>query len=428
MVRYPSFFIVLLIIFSAGLSLVHWTNAQTTNVNIYTGSVFIDTNRNGTKDTGEAGYAGATIRMVNQTSGASTNVTTNSLGNYTVQMNGSGTFCIAMPTVPSGYTMTTTQGPTRCMIVTGSGNTTSNSFNFGIASAATATPTSAPLAGNIININFGINNIHPWIQSVCGDIRDDNGFANQQPPGAPAIDSNPTCINPGIVFTGNANSSFGQGSPSSSGWIVGGIAYPEEFAPVNSGRIFSSYNYLKEKSQTLNTPPTNLHSVCTVNNCTLPVTLQSGIYYANTDVTLNAYTFPANRNYVFLIDGTLTIRGNIITPVGSSSVFSTSGNIIIPPTVGNPATITTPSLSGIFSTDRSFIAQGNHNCSDLRLNIEGTVIVNAGRTGGSLQNNRDLCANNNTNPTIQMTQRLDFVLNLPEFMRIQSTLFEEVAP
>ncbi len=425
MVRFASFSVSLLILFSVGFSVVHWANAQATNINIYTGSVFIDTNSNGTKDTGESGYAGATVRMNNQNTGATIAGTTNASGNYNVQMNGSGTFCIAMPTVPSGYTMTTTQGPTRCMTVTGSGNTTSNSFNFGIVSAVTPTP---PASGNIININFGINNLHPWIQSVCGDIRNDNGFTNLQPAGQSAIETNPSCINPGIVFSGDTNSSFGQGQPSTTNWVVGGTNFAEVFAPVNSGRIFTSYDYLSEKSQTLDTPPINVNTVCIVTNCTLPTNLATGIYYADADVTLNAYNFPANRNYVFLIDGNLTIRGNVLTPVGSSSLFSTSGNIIIPRTVGNTTAVTLPNLSGIFSTDRSFILQTNNDCTDLRLNLEGTLIVNAGGTGGALQNNRDLCNNNSTTPTMRITQRLDFVLNLPDFVRIQSTLYEEVAP
>lgn len=114
--------------------------ASPSNRLIFNGSVFNDNDRDGTKDAGETGYAGAIVRAVNQTNGTSVNGTTNSSGNYNVEMNGTGTFCIAFPNVPSGYTATTTQGPTRCSTVTGSGNTITTTFDFGIVTAATPTP------------------------------------------------------------------------------------------------------------------------------------------------------------------------------------------------------------------------------------------------------------------------------------------------
>lgn len=121
-------------------------NQPSTGSNSFTGSVFIDANKNGTKDAGEAGYSGATVQMVNQSTGATVNGITNSTGNYSVQMSGTGTFCIALPTLPSGYTATTTQGPTGCFTVSGSGNTTSNSFDFGITAPSTYT-----ISGNIFD-------------------------------------------------------------------------------------------------------------------------------------------------------------------------------------------------------------------------------------------------------------------------------------
>jgi hypothetical protein len=108
--------------------------AQTANTIIYSGFVFIDVDKDGVRDASESGYSGVTVRMTNSANSAVLNTTTNSTGSYTVQMNGTGTFCIAMPTVPNGYTATTTQGPTRCTTITGSGNTNTNSVNFGIAS------------------------------------------------------------------------------------------------------------------------------------------------------------------------------------------------------------------------------------------------------------------------------------------------------
>lgn len=283
-------------------------------------------------------------------------------------------------------------------------------------------------AQNIVNLNFGINNSYPWILSVCGDVRMDNGITNKAPINQSMITTNSSCTSPGIVFSGDSSTDFGQGQASASNQVVGGTSYPEVYTPANSGGIYTSYTYLSQKATSGGLATTNLASVCTLSSCTLPANLPNGVYQANGNVSLNEYTFPPNRDYVFLINGNLTINGNVLTPNSSSTVFSTSGNIIVPASVGSPQTQTTPNISGIISSDRSLILQSNNNCTDLRLNIEGTVIVNAGRTGSQLQNNRDLCANNGFYPSLQITQRLDFVLNLPEIVRIQTVTSQEVAP
>jgi len=284
------------------------------------------------------------------------------------------------------------------------------------------------IPGDISNLNFAINNSYPWIQTICGDVRMDNGIINKAPLGQSMLTTNSTCASPGIIFSGNGTTDFGQGQPSSSGQVVGGASYPEVYTPSSSGGIASSYTYLSQKSQSGGLMSINLSTVCNVSNCNLPANLPKGIYVANSNVTLNAYTFPLNNNYIFLINGNLTINGNVLTPNSSSTFFSTSGNIIIPSGVGSPANVTTANLSGIFSTDRSFILQTNNNCTDLQLNMEGTLIVNAGRTGSRLQNNRDLCSSNGTYPTMVITQRLDYILNSPDFIKVQNHTSEEVKP
>jgi len=56
------------------------------------------------------------------------------------------------------------------------------------------------------------------------------------------------------------------------------------------------------------------------------------------------------------------------------------------------------------------------------------VIVNAANTGGSLQNQRNLCLNNAWYPTVQVRQRLDFLLHLPQFVRVERTVSQELNP
>lgn len=291
------------------------------------------------------------------------------------------------------------------------------------------TPTPIPaLPGNIINLNFYQSNFNPWIRNVCGDFRMDTGINNAVPAGQLMMGTTASCSKPGLLYSGDSPPALGQGQASSTNEIVGSFTYPEVYVPPGNGAIFSAFDYLTSKAKAVDTAPINLATKCTLSNCTLPAALPQGIYTATGDVSLNAYTFPANQDYVFLIDGNLTIRGNVLTPNGSSAFFATDDNIIVPATVGSAATSGTANLSGIYSADKSFIVQGTSACNDLRLNFEGVLIVNAERSGGKLQNDRDLCGDNLTNPTIQFTQRLDFVLNMPEFVRIQRASLEEVAP
>lgn len=287
---------------------------------------------------------------------------------------------------------------------------------------------SGPIAGSVANLNFFVSNFNPWIQATCGDVRMDNGIDNFVPAGRQMITTNASCTGPGIAFSGDSPATFSPGTASTTNRVVGGFSYPEVYLPPNSGSIFSSYDNLSAKSKTTDTPPINLNTLCTLSDCTLPANLAQGVYIATGNVVFNAYTFPAGRNYVFLVDGNITFRGNMITPVTSTSIFSASGNIIVPATLGVAPAATTPVLTGIFSADDSFIMQTTNTCADLRLNIEGVLIVNAAQSGGTFQNDRDMCGNNLTNPTLQITQRLDFVVNMPEFMRIQSVVSNEVAP
>ncbi len=282
--------------------------------------------------------------------------------------------------------------------------------------------------GDITNLNFGINNSYPWIMSICGDIRMDNGITNKTPYGQSTLTTNSTCMNPGIIFSGNGSINFGQGQASATNQVVGGATYPEVYSSAGTNGIFSSYSYLNQKASSGGLVATDLASVCTLSSCSLPNNFSHGIYKANGDVTLNSYTFKNNNNYVFLINGNLTLNGDIITPDTSSSFFAVSGNIIVPASVGSPTSVTTANLSGIFSTDRSFIMQSNNNCTDLRLNVEGVIVVNAGRTGSQLQNLRDLCGENGYVPTLQITQRLDYILSLPDIVKTQSVVSQEVAP
>lgn len=376
------------------------------------GNVFVDANKNGLIDNGENNYTGSPA--INSSHGT---VATNSNGSYTISGITPGTNTVSYTSTPTGYTMTSpVNGPPPSRAITVGNACTTN----GAVGAACAT-------GNITNLNFGITNLHPWWQSTCGDVRE-NPIADLLPAGASALVGTANCSNtPGVIYTGNTNANFGQGQDSSTNQIVGGASYPEVYSS-KSNVLATSYSSLLAKAQNANITPTSLSTVCNLTNCTLPANLAHGIYLANGDTTLNAFTFPPNQNYVILVKGNVTIKGAISVPVGSTALFAPSGNITVASTVGAAAAVTTPTLSGWYVAGQSFVLPTQGNCADLRLNIAGSVVVNAQGGGGTLQNSRDLCGNDQTDPTISFTQRLDMILNAPQFLEQQQTLSQEVAP
>ena len=378
------------------------------------GNLYIDTNKNGFKDVGEVNYTGVAVAMSQGT------ITTRGDGTYTISNLTPGTYTFSSSFLPSGYYYTyPLNGPPPSFQVTVGPACTTNGANGSFCSA-----------GNAINMNFGISNLRPWLQSTCGSIRDDNGITNPVPLTQRALVTSLACASPGIAFSGDGSASFSPGQSSSTNWIVGGLSYPEVYIPTSGTSLSLSYNNLLAKQQHARLTTTNLSTVCTLSSCILPANLPHGIYTATGNVTLNTYTFPANQNYIFLINGNLTIAGPILVPQGSgaTALFSASGNIVVNASVGTVATSTQTSLEGIYSTDRSFIIPSAGACTDLRLNIGGNIITNAARTGGTFQNNRDLCANDATYPTVSFTQRLDLLLNTPTFLQQQESLTTEVAP
>lgn len=387
------------------------------------GSVFSDTNKNQRKDGSEGGISGMTVRIT----GNGVNTTTNAdgSGNYSFGNLLSGTYTVAVASaLPAGYQYTTTSSWT---ITVGDRN--------GSPACNTSTSPDAgcgnPQNGSISNLNFGATNENPHYQGVCLDMRNDNNggtFQDLMPaPGATcggvngsvADVTNGSCsTGAGILYSCNGTFDFGLGSSNTNNWQAGGAGANQEcYSGPGLNVIATSYDYMMTTAQESNITPTDMATVCGgggLNNCTLDSNLQKGIYRANGDVYLNAYTFPgpADPNtgaygYILLINGNLHIQGNIIIPKGSVAAFSASGNIYVDKSVGQIITNTSstsnnnPNLEGIYSSDGSFIVQsfgsGTSLCNadgtplDKKLNILGIVITNASKNGGTLVNNRDLC-------------------------------------
>jgi hypothetical protein len=328
-----------------------------------------------------------------------------------------------------------------------------------------------------ITINFGINNIKPWIQTKDSDIRIESGdsiigggseigtsFDDPLPGSAsdsPAqyCGTDPSYSNafaslqgvggtPGIVFSGTNDYSFGAGLASiytttpPFGWVVGG-SYANDYNSQLSRK--TSYDFILSKATQGGLTPVDLRTACLdLQNCDLsdaianPVTpFSHGLYKAEVPGTSLILTggeinFPVNQNFVILVNGDLVISTKIKVPVGSTAVFIVKGNITVSTTVGEgDFTSTVPDLEGMYSADNNFIIDGNNNCAsgpDLRLNLAGNIVTGAGGEGGAFINRRDLCDGNASCPVFFVAGRPDFILNLPTLIRYTNFTWQEVAP
>src|SRR5579884_1030007 len=253
------------------------------------GHVYLDINANQHFDQTEALYARGTNIL---TFIGSTNFTTTTAnGSYTTGPNlPAGTYTVSYTNLPTGYHLSYPRtGPPPSFLVTVGPGCTTNGAN----------DASCDQNGTITNVNFGLSNLSSWIQATCADIRLDDGIVDSLPQSTYGLLTNQNCTStPGIAFTGDTAADFGQGQASANpaDWTVGGTAYPEVYPASENGRGLS-YTSLLAKAQTDGLPITDLSTVsgCTnLADCTLPTTLAHGIYQANDDVTLNAFTFPAN--------------------------------------------------------------------------------------------------------------------------------------
>jgi len=333
-----------------------------------------------------------------------------------------------------------------------------------------------------VNVNFGISNLQPWIQTEDSDIRIESSDSVIDPgggggmgttftnplPGSPSdspaeycgLDPNASNAytslqgssgtgTPGIIFTGTNDYSFGAGLASKSppdapyGWVVGG-SLANDYNTQLTKKACYDFIYAKAIQGGL-TPiditadittgiPVN-HCGATLDDCKLD-NLSHGLYIANGPMHLtnnSDYTFGLNQNYVILVNGSLTISNKIKVPVGSTAVFVVNGDITVSGTVGEvDYTSNNTDLEGIYSATGSFIIDSDpaNTCPtpDLRLNLAGNIVTGAGGVGGSFINRRDLCDGNATCPVFFITGRPDFILNLPTLIRYTNYTWQEVAP
>ncbi|OGG06738.1 hypothetical protein A2872_00300 [Candidatus Gottesmanbacteria bacterium RIFCSPHIGHO2_01_FULL_42_12] len=263
-------------------------------------------------------------------------------------------------------------------------------------------------------------------------MRIDAGFTDIIPSGAfdPFASVPGAAGTPGIIFSGRQAPDFGAfgGQASALNWKAGEFPFWKRDIYTDShNSVPTSYNFLTTIAQSSEIPLVDLGPSCSggLLNCTLPGGLGHNIYHADGDLNLNAYNFPGgNQDYIILVKGDLTIKGNIDVPLGSTVIFSAKGKVTV--------NVSVTRIEGLYSADTDFKIAGTPLGPDPRLFAEGTIVANAALSGGSFQNERNLgllgAINNGNTPSVTFVERPDFILNYPDFVKQEKRVWQEVAP
>lgn len=506
-----------------------WSPSQTnlcrgsTTYNI-SGNVFVDSDLDGRKDTGEANYEGARLSIGAQTA------TTDRSGNYRFTGLSAGTHSVELD-IPFGYSpqgfnkasltippdgtanfplrpysvhgfVYTTNSRTCDTSITSSGvkigqavNLTETFFSIPFSTTTdgngkyafeesqgttlfegdfsldapppadgelacvvdgttytTTLPKTLTLTASspVKTLNLYYNFVFPWFQGVGGDMRIDGGFYNPIPQVLETFASLKESGNdtPGVIFSGNNNFRFCSGTGSTcieksseERWVVGGTSYPETFTSAIPGTTRTSYSYLLGITKRNGVNPQTLPSDCQApSGCNLgPLT--GGLYKQSGNLYLRQSTIGASdsRHFVILVDGDVYIQDRISINRGSTLIVSASGKIYVDQSVGGPPSSPSSHVEGFYSADSDFVICGRDGCDrqtsclsddegDQRLNMEGSVVVNANYSSGALRNRRDLCDNNRDDPSLVIKERPDMILNAPAYIKHPSFIWQEVAP
>jgi hypothetical protein len=244
---------------------------------------------------------------------------------------------------------------------------------------------------------------------------------------------------PGVIFSGPGSPSpsfgLGQASQNPFKWQVVGDLFTATHSLVPT-----SYTFLLEIAKKAGITPNALNSLSE-----LHAAVAHGVYQTTGDLTVNAAVTLGSpgspKNFIILVNGTLYLNqyANITVAAGSTAIFSAKKDLVVAEGLGELAASTICNIvthagctiEGFYSADHDFIAEGNNDCAsgpDKRLNVAGSVVANAGRSGGQFKNNRTLCQGNALYPSVSFTERPDFLINYPAMLKSTTKIWQEIAP
>lgn len=421
------------------------------------GSIFADRDGDRIKDENEAAFTGKPVITIqgrspinstislSQSQNASGNLVLNNDGTFSARRLLPGEYDVTY-TPPTGVTIS----PSTYRVTVGDGQPPFGTYQCTNAAVSPGVAgvnycqTIGSVTGNVTNLGFAVSASDPWLRSYGLDMRFGNGITNSVPssacdggyasiPSSVSATGFSSSITPGILIAGDGKPlEFTPGQASAYDWKVS-----DTYVPIKSGNLVTSYTTILANAKKAGITPIELigQSGCPSTTACAPQNLTSGVYKANGNLTLANWTVANGSNYVLLVDGNLTLSGK--TQVGNtdaSLVIIVSGDITVANTIGQSSPYSCPAynttdIDGFFSTDQNFIIDSTNDCAtEKTLSIGGGIVINAGYTGGQLDNRRNLCNSNAQYPTFSLRARPDMLLALPDIAKSANQTYQEVAP
>ncbi len=286
-------------------------------------------------------------------------------------------------------------------------------------------------------VRFCISSYEPWFQTEHGDVRM-RGIVNPIPEGSVGSLGNtqgsvgPLGDSPGIFFSTQFNREESDGDLSPKGWLVNREYSYNALTQNRNGTL--AYSFYKSRARQEGIEIKELDAE-TLNNTPI---IESGVYEVNGDLTIGEdYSPVGGTRVVLLVNGRVTINSEIHVPLESLFILASTDNIEISEEVGEDLPASEASnLEGYYSSEKDIIIKGN-DCNggvpDKRLNVGGALIAHALKPfsssgGGMIVNNRSLCSADNTNPSLYVSSRLDFLTTLTDFYKVSYTKWREKTP
>jgi hypothetical protein len=266
--------------------------------------------------------------------------------------------------------------------------------------------------GGTLIWNLGYTVVGPWVQTGGGgDVYVYNTLQSKIPMHAPSY---PFCDDgaggtPGVVTYGSSYN-IGDGSLSSSGWLV-----KEQYASTNFYDLF----YHRFGSPTTENLPNTISNKLASN---------ATPYYKNGPVTIdtNNWNILSGESVVVFVNGNLTIRKKINIAAGGFAAFIVNGNIIIDPVVGGPAASDSSVIDGIYITSPAGTFQTGNSSNAGTERFVGHGIFIAG--GFSLNRDLESVGANHLTSAELFLYYPQLLLTMPDKMKEVPITWQEVAP
>jgi len=291
------------------------------------------------------------------------------------------------------------------------------------AGSGTGTAATLTADGSSLTWNIGYTLGFPWVQAEGGDVYSAGALRSYVPPGiAPRVflRNGITGGYPGVATYGSSYDfasaffEYGEAYISSTNWLVNA---------TNAAVDYYDYFYRRFGAPTTPTTDTAFSNPLAVTKPSSSATP----YYVVGDMTTSAtgWTVGNSESIVIIVDGNLTIGGDIRVGTTGFLAFIVKGNITVDSSVGGVRGSTEPNIEGIYITSPTgtFITGESTGLTSASLVGRGMFIA------GDFLLQRDLGDyGTNAYPAEYFIYDPKYLMTMPDAMKDTSVTWQEVAP